>query len=78
MSSVSSDTSPLSSRRNPLRNGASVIAKAASRAIRLYKKEHAFELPARLFEQVPFGEPQPRTSYVANVLLKRQQARKVR
>jgi two-component sensor histidine kinase len=54
MSSVTSDTSQ-SSRRNPLRNGASVIAKAASRAIGLHKKEHAFELPARLFEQVPFA-----------------------
>jgi PAS domain S-box-containing protein len=54
MSSVTADTSQ-SSRRNPLRNGASVIAKAASRAIGLHKKEHAFELPARLFEQVPFA-----------------------
>jgi hypothetical protein len=54
MSSITSDTSQ-SSRRSPLKNGASVIAKAASRAIGLHKKEHAFELPARLFEQVPFA-----------------------
>jgi hypothetical protein len=54
MSSFPSNASQ-SSRRNPIRNGAVVIAKAASRAIGLHKKEHAFELPARLFEQLPFA-----------------------
>jgi PAS domain S-box-containing protein len=56
MSNIPSDTG--SSGRNPRRNSIDVgaIAKAARRAIGLRKKEEdAFELPARLFEQVPFA-----------------------
>ena len=54
MSSVPSDTSQ-SSRRNPIRIAAGAIAKAASLAKGLRENGHVFELPARLFEQVPFA-----------------------
>ena len=54
MSSVPSDTSQ-SSRRNPIRIGAGAIAKAARLAVGLRKNGHVFELPARLFEQLPFA-----------------------
>jgi hypothetical protein len=52
MSSVPSDASQ-SSRRNPIRIGAGAIAKAARLAIGLRENGHVFELPARLFEQLP-------------------------
>jgi PAS fold len=54
MSSVSSDTSQ-SSRRNPIGIGAGAIAKAARLAVGLRENGHVFELPARLFEQLPFA-----------------------
>jgi PAS domain S-box-containing protein len=56
MSNVPSDT-PLSPRRKPKRTSIPVaaIAKAVSRAIGLPAEEQAFELPARLFEQLPFA-----------------------
>jgi PAS domain S-box-containing protein len=56
MSHVPSDT-PLSPRRKPKRTSTpvGVIAKAVSRAIGLHVEEQAFELPARLFEQLPFA-----------------------
>ena len=56
MSNVPSDT-PRSSPRKPMRTSIDVgaIAKAASRAIGLHKEGDAFELPARLFEQLPFA-----------------------
>ena len=54
MSSEPSET-PQSSRLNPIRIGAGAIAKAARLAVGLRKKGHAFALPARLFEQLPFA-----------------------
>src|SRR4029453_1354260 len=55
MSNVPSDT-PLSPRRKPKRTSIPVgaIAKAVSRAIGLHAEEQAFELPAGLFDQLPF------------------------
>jgi hypothetical protein len=53
VSNVPSDT-PRSFRRKPTRFiDVGAIAKAASRAIGL--RDDAFELPARLFEQLPFA-----------------------
>jgi PAS domain S-box-containing protein len=50
-----SDT-PRSSQRKPARFiDVGAIAKAASRVIRLRRNGHVFELPARLFEQLPFA-----------------------
>jgi PAS domain-containing protein len=54
MSSVPSDTSQ-SSRRNPIWISAGAIAKAARLAVGLRENGHVFELPARLFEQLPFA-----------------------
>jgi PAS domain S-box-containing protein len=54
MSTVPFDT-PQASRRNPIGIGARVIAKAARLAIDLRENGHVFELPARLFEQLPFA-----------------------
>lgn len=56
MSSQPSDT-PLSSRRHQERSSIDIgeIAKAAGGALNLLKDEYAFELPARLFEQLPFA-----------------------
>jgi PAS domain S-box-containing protein len=49
-----SDTSQ-SSWRKPIRIDGGAIAKAASLAIDLHEDGHVFELPARLFEQLPFA-----------------------
>ena len=54
MSNVSSDT-PRSFRRKPVRTSIEAVANAASVAIGLRDEDHAFELPARLFEQLPFA-----------------------
>ena len=55
MSNVPSDT-PRSSPHKPARFiDVGALAKAASRAIGLRKNDHVFELPARLFEQLPFA-----------------------
>jgi PAS domain S-box-containing protein len=56
MSNVPSDTPP-SSRRKSIRSSIDVgaIAKAVNRVIGLHEEDKAFELPARLFEQVPFA-----------------------
>jgi PAS domain S-box-containing protein len=54
MSNVSSDT-PRSSRRKPVKTSIKVVANAARAALGLRGDEHAFELPARLFEQLPFA-----------------------
>jgi len=47
--------SPSYARRNPIRIGAGAIAKAARRAIGFRENGRVFELPARLFEQLPFA-----------------------
>ena len=56
MSDQPSDT-PRSFRRKRERSSIDIraIAKAAGGAINLREEEHAFELPARLFEQLPFA-----------------------
>jgi PAS domain S-box-containing protein len=54
MSNVSSDTSG-SFRRKPVRASIQVVASAARVALGLRQEEQAFELPARLFEQLPFA-----------------------
>jgi PAS domain S-box-containing protein len=54
MSNVSSDT-PRSFRRKPVRTSIKVVANAARAALGLRDEEQAFELPARLFEQLPFA-----------------------
>jgi PAS domain-containing protein len=56
VSNVPSDTPP-SSRRKPIRSSIDVgaIAKAVNRVNGLHQEDKAFELPARLFEQVPFA-----------------------
>ena len=53
MTNVSSDK-PHSFRGKPLRSSIKVVAKVARVALGL-REEQAFELPARLFEQVPFA-----------------------
>jgi PAS domain S-box-containing protein len=56
MSNVSSDT-PRSFRRKPMQTSIEVdaVANAASVALGLRDEEQTFELPARLFEQLPFA-----------------------
>jgi PAS domain S-box-containing protein len=54
MSNVSSDT-PRSFRLKPVKTSIKVVANAARAALGLRDEEQAFELPARLFEQVPFA-----------------------
>jgi PAS domain S-box-containing protein len=54
MSNISSDT-PGSSRRKPIRSSIKLVANVARSALGLNGKEQTFELPARLFEQVPFA-----------------------
>jgi hypothetical protein len=41
--------------RNPVRTSIKVVAKAARAALGLRHAEQAFELPGRLFEQLPFA-----------------------
>jgi PAS domain S-box-containing protein len=53
-SDVLSDA-PGSFQRKPVRTSIRVAAKAARAALRLRHPERAFELPARLFEQLPFA-----------------------
>ena len=54
MSSISSDTQR-SFLRKPVRASIEAIAKGARIAIGLRDADHAFELPARLFEQLPIA-----------------------
>jgi PAS domain-containing protein len=54
MSNVSSDT-PRSFRRKPVSTSIKLVANAARAALGLHDEEQAFELPARLFEQLPFA-----------------------
>src|SRR5882757_9269439 len=54
MSNVPSDA-PRSFRSKPLRSSIEVVAKAARVALGLRNGEEAFEVPARLFEQLPFA-----------------------
>jgi PAS domain S-box-containing protein len=54
MSNVSSDA-PLSFRRKLARNPIKLVANAARTALGLRGEEQAFELPGRLFEQLPFA-----------------------
>ena len=54
MSNVSSET-PRYVRRKPLRNPIKLVANAARTALGLRSEERAFELPAPLFEQLPFA-----------------------
>jgi PAS domain S-box-containing protein len=54
MSNVSSDT-PLSFRRKPVRTSIKLVANAARAALGLHDGEQSFELPGRLFEQLPFA-----------------------
>src|SRR6266436_3819923 len=54
MTNVPSDT-PRSNRLKPVRTSIEVVAKAARAALGLRYQEQAFELPARLFEQLPFA-----------------------
>jgi PAS domain S-box-containing protein len=54
MSNVPSDA-PRSFRSRPLRSSIEVVAKAARVALGLRQEEQAFELPGRLFEQLPFA-----------------------
>jgi PAS domain S-box-containing protein len=54
MSNVSSDT-PRSLQGKPVRTSLKVVVNAARAALGLRDEEQAFELPARLFEQVPFA-----------------------
>ena len=46
---------PRSFRRKPVRTSFEVVANAARAALRLRHAEQPFELPARLFEQLPFA-----------------------
>jgi PAS domain S-box-containing protein len=46
---------PSSFRRKPVRSSFEVVANAARAALRLRHAERPFELPARLFEQLPFA-----------------------
>jgi PAS domain S-box-containing protein len=54
MTNVPSDM-PHSFRRKPVRRSIEVVAKAARVALGLRHEEQAFELPGRLFEQLPFA-----------------------
>jgi PAS domain S-box-containing protein len=54
MSNVPSD-SPRSFRRKPVRTSFKLVANAARAALGLRDEEQVFELPARLFEQLPFA-----------------------
>jgi len=54
MSNAPSDT-PGSFRRKPVRTSLKVVANAARAALGLRDEEQAFELPARLFEHLPFA-----------------------
>jgi PAS domain S-box-containing protein len=54
MSNISSDT-PGSSRRKPVRGSIKVVANAARSVLGLRGEEQPFELPARLFEHLPFA-----------------------
>ena len=54
MSNVFSDA-PRSFRRKPVRTSIKLVANAARVALGLRQAEQAFELPARLFEQLPFA-----------------------
>jgi PAS domain S-box-containing protein len=54
MTNAPSDT-PHSFRRKPVRSSIEVVAKAARVALGLRHEEQAFELPGRLFEQLPFA-----------------------
>src|SRR6267154_3923764 len=54
MSNVPSDA-PRSFRSKPVRSSIEVVAKAARVALGLRNGEAAFEVPARLFEQLPFA-----------------------
>src|SRR5712672_3422412 len=54
MSNVPSDA-PRSFRSKPVRSSIEVVAKAARVALGLRNGEEAFEVPARLFEQLPFA-----------------------
>jgi PAS domain S-box-containing protein len=54
MSNASSDT-PRSFRGKPVRTSFKVVANAARAALGLRDEERAFEVPARLFEQLPFA-----------------------
>src|ERR1700751_2807295 len=46
---------PRTFRRKPLTSSIKVVAKVARVALGLRDEEEAFELPARLFEQLPFA-----------------------
>jgi two-component system CheB/CheR fusion protein len=54
-SNVIPSDEPRSFRRKPLRTSIKVVANAARVALGLRDEELAFELPARLFEQLPFA-----------------------
>src|SRR5258708_19905161 len=54
MTNLPSDT-PRSFRSKPVRSSIEVVAKAARVALGLRHEEQAFELPGRLFEQLPFA-----------------------
>jgi PAS domain S-box-containing protein len=54
MSDISSDA-PRSFRRKPARTSIKVVANGAHSSLGLHDEERAFELPARLFEQLPFA-----------------------
>ena len=54
MTNVPSDIPP-SFRRKPVRSSIEVVAKVARVALGLRHEEQAFELPGRLFEQLPFA-----------------------
>jgi PAS domain S-box-containing protein len=54
MTNGPSDT-PRSFRSKPVRRSIEVVAKAARVSLRLRHEEQAFELPGRLFEQLPFA-----------------------
>ena len=47
--------SPRSFRRKPMRTSFKLVANAARAALGLRDEEQVFELPARLFEQLPFA-----------------------
>jgi len=53
-SNVSSDA-PHSFRRKPVRTSIKIVANAARAALGLRDEEQVFELPGRLFEQLPFA-----------------------
>src|ERR1700751_5778613 len=54
MNNISSDT-PGSSRRKPVRGSIKIVANAARAALGLRGGEQPFELPAPLFEHLPFA-----------------------